>query len=423
MRVTVRGQRPLKGVYHPSGNSNEAIALLAAGMLSQHPTVLHNMPDTMAVQEMIDLVTQLGATCTWDEDRFSVRNEGIGTRFPRGMSEQLPVAAILLLAPLLAQRGYAALEWPAPLGRLHTHLAALRDLGVRVNISGVRIELYATPWQTADIVLTETSVTATALICMLAATQDAETRIYNAASEPHLRSLQQVLVQMGAQIDGIGSNLLTIRGLPSADLGSAEHHILPSHIEVASLAGIAALLPGHITIDPIVPGDLRIIRKVYERLGIRLLTEQTRLHVPEHEQLLTSRREEDVDVEIDTAPWPGFPSDLVALTTVLASQAHGTTLIHEKLFNNRLLFVDKLKGMGAQIILADPHRAVVIGPTPLYADYLDTPDVRTGLALLAAALCTDGEVVIDRAELIARNFAGVIPKLQALGADIRVDVP
>ncbi|MFP4322204.1 MAG: UDP-N-acetylglucosamine 1-carboxyvinyltransferase [Anaerolineales bacterium] len=420
MRIIVKEPRPLTGTYQPSGNSNEAIALLAAGMLSQEPSTLHDVPDTTAVHEMVDFIRQLGGTCDWTGQTVQVRNSGIGTRFPRGASAQLPVAAILLLAPLLANRGYAALEWPAPLGRLHTHLAALRDLGVRVDVSGTRIELHAAPWQEADIVLTETSVTATALVCMLAATQAATTRLYNAASEPHLRSLQRVLVQMGARIDGIGSNLLTIHGV-AGGLAGAEHQILPNHIEIASMAGIAALLPGHITIEPVVPEDLRIIRKVFARLGITLLSDGPRLHVPEHQQLLTSRREEDVDVEIDTAPWPGFPSDLVALTTVLATQAQGTTLIHEKLFSNRLLFVDKLKSMGAQIILADPHRAVVIGPTPLQAEYLDTPDVRTGLALLAAALCAKGDVVIDRAELIARNFADVVPKLQALGADIMVE--
>lgn len=420
MRLIVQGRSPLKGVYTPSGNSNEAIALIAASLLTSEKVILHGVPTTTAVQVMLRMAEQLGSSVQWAASTLQLQTPRITERLLNPIASDRPVASTLLLAPILAHREHATLEWTEPLGRLHTHLTALRDLGIKIDIQGQVINLTAKRWTSQKIVLTETSVTATALICLLAAVLGEETTVYNAASEPHIRSLQHLLVKMGVQIEGIGSNLICIRGKADG-LGGAIHTVQVGHIEIASIAALAALLPGRVTIDPVIPEDMLIIHKVFERLGIKLDFEDHKLHVPGGQPLEISRREEDVDVAIDTAPWPGFPSDLVAITTVAATQANGTTLIHEKLFNNRLLFVDKLKAMGAQIVLCDPHRAVVVGPTPLRAEYLDNPDVRVGLGLLGAALCAEGQVIIDRAELIERSFENVIGKLQALGADIKVE--
>jgi UDP-N-acetylglucosamine 1-carboxyvinyltransferase len=418
LRIRVQGQNPLKGTYTPSGNSNEAIALIAASLLTTEEVRLEKMPKTTAVTMLVEHAGEVGTSCVWDNHRLTLRTPKITARkVETALGGSL--GAILLLAPVLARREDATLEWSQPIGRLHTHLTALRDLGVKVDIDGSSIHLSARRWGVRQIVLTEASVTATALVCMLAAMLGEKTVVYNAASEPHLRALQDFLSNIGARIVGGGSNLVTVYGAEKG-LSGASHTVLPSHTEIASIAAIAAITPGHVNIDPVNPEDLRIINKVYERLGINMIFEDDMLHIPDLGPLRISGREEDVDVAIDTAPWPGFPSDLVAITTVAATQANGTTLIHEQLYNDRLLLVDNLKAMGAQLILADPHRAVVIGPTPLRAEYLDTPDVRLGLALLGAALIAEGEAIIDRAEEIERNFEGVIQKLVKLGAKIEV---
>jgi UDP-N-acetylglucosamine 1-carboxyvinyltransferase len=420
MRLHVQGRAPLKGVYHPSGSSNEAISLIAAALLSTESSSLLNVPHSTSVRWMVDLAQELGADLTWQGGQLNLKAPKIATRAIKSDYVNLPVASILFLAPILAQRQFATLEWAGPLGRLHTHLAALRDLGIKIDLQGSTLHLKAEKWDKQQIILTETSVTATALICMLAAALGEETQIYNAASEPHLRALQHFLSQMGAEISGIGSNLLSIKGQPGG-LKGASQTVQANHIEIASVAIIAAITRGHVHIQQTPRQDLRIIHKVYERLGMQLIFQEDTLHIPEQEGLQISRRDEDVDVAIDTAPWPGFPSDLMPIVTVAATQADGTTLIHEKMFNNRLLFVDKLKSMGAQIVLADPHRAVVIGKTALQGEYLDTPDVRIGLAMLAAALCAEGESIIDRAELIERHFEHGVDKLIKLGAQMQVE--
>jgi UDP-N-acetylglucosamine 1-carboxyvinyltransferase len=231
-----------------------------------------------------------------------------------------------------------------------------------------------------------------------------------------LQQLARLLELMGAQVHGVGSNMLRIFG--KFPLHGADITIDADHIEAASIAAIAALSGGRAEIKLITPNHLRMIGKIYNRLGLILDMDTQSVFIPKHTQLTVSNREEDVDSSIETAPWPGFPSDLVAIATIIATQARGTSLIHEKLFNNRLLFVDKLKAMGAQIVLCDPHRAIVVGPTPLYAIYMDSPDVRSGLGMLGAALIAHGETVIDNAQVLNSNFEGVITKLKGLGAKI-----
>ena len=254
---------------------------------------------------------------------------------------------------------------------------------------------------------------------MLATCLGKETIIHNAACEPHIRELCELLEMMGVHIEGVNSNVLRILSPPN--LTGASSSIGPNHIEAASIAAMTALTGGRVQIKGICPSDMRMIAKIYERLGIQLDLDEGEIFVPRHKQLAVLNREEDVDSSIETAIWPGFPSDLVAVATVIATQARGTSLIHEKLFNNRLLFVDRLKAMGAQIVLCDPHRAIVVGPSPLYGIYMASPDVRAGLGLLCAALIASGTSTIDNAQVIEHSFGDVIHKLQGLGAQITVE--
>ncbi len=418
MRIRVEGRQPLRGTYRVSGNSNAAMALIAASMLTDAPVTLSNVPDTASVGVMLEVGESLGLGVERQDGQITLRaDQMVGRGLDHEQTEAVTTGTLLFLAPILARRRHARIEIDYAISRLHTHLTALRDLGVLVKIDGGVIDLEVQPWDEREIVLMQTSVTATALVCMLAATLGRRTTILNAASEPHISNLLQLLSIMGAQIDGAGSNLLTIGGCEQ--LHGASIGVVPDHVEAASVAAIAALTGGRLTIEGTCRRDMRLIAKVYERLGLQISLDEDALVVPVHERFVTSSREEDVDVSIESAPWPGFPSDLIAMATVVATQAWGTVLVHEKLFNNRMLFVDKLKAMGAQIVLCDPHRAIVVGPTPLVGEYIDSPDGRTGLAMLGAALGASGETVIDNAQTFNRYFDHVIDKLVALGARIK----
>lgn len=420
MLIRVEGRQPLNGTYRPSGNANAALALIAAALLTDQPVTLHNVPKTASTHAAISAASAMGVSVTWtDEATLMIKADQLTRRVLTHEDTDVSLGTMLLVAPLLVRRQVARLELDFPLNRIRPHLEALRDLGLDVVNSSGAVEIKAATWEKRDITLTQASVTATAIIMLLAARLGKETVIYNAACEPHVQELAHMLTAMGARIDGIGSNLLRIYGVPQ--LNGTECTVGADHIEAASIAAMAALTGGRVQIDGIRGRDMRAIAKIYWRLGIQLDVDDSTIFVPRHETLNVSNREEDVDSSIETAPWPGFPSDLVAVATVIATQARGTSLIHEKLFANRLLFVDKLKAMGAQIVLCDPHRAIVVGPTPLRSVYMDTPDVRAGLGLLAAALAADGVSNIDNANVIEHTFAGVISKLQALNAKITVE--
>lgn len=421
MRIIVHGGHPLQGTLTPSGNSNAALSAIAAALLTDQPVTLDNVPDTRSTAQMIDAASALGSSITRDDSTLTLHTPALHTRsLDHDMTEQ-QVSTVLFLAALLARRRHARLEITYPINRLHTHLTALRDLGADVRVTGDVIDFQIAPWEQRDILLLQTSVTATALVCMLAARMGGETIIRNAASEPHMQDLLHLLETLGAQIDGAGSNVLRIRGTEQPTSGSVT--LAPDHVEIASIAAMGAITGGALTIEHVNPAQLQLIARVFKRLGVNLFFNGNTLMLPVHDNLTVSQLEEEQDVPIETAPWPGFPSDLVAMATVVATQARGTTLIHEKLFANRLLFVDKLTSMGAQIVLCDPHRALVVGPSPLHGDYMDTPDVRTGLALLGAALCSESSVTIDNAQLIERTFENVIGKLITLGASIEVVQP
>jgi UDP-N-acetylglucosamine 1-carboxyvinyltransferase len=421
MRIGIQGKQPLRGTYQPGGNSNAALALIAASLLTDQPVTLTNVPASASVQVMLEVAEILGTQVAHPEDdprTVRLTTPAVKTRVLSREMTGAKVGVVLFLAALLARREHIHLEIDYPISRLYPHLTALRDLGCRVTVSSGEVEVRLVPWERRDLILVQTSVTATAMVAMLAAANPGETVIHNAASEPHVRDLLIMLQAMGAQVDGIGRNLLRIQGRQG--LRGTTQAIAPDHIEVASVAALAALTGGRVDIEGVQTADLRLIARTYERLGLRLDLDEGHVHVPRHETFSISSRDEEVDVSIETAPWPGFPSDLVGIATLIATQAQGTILIHEKLFKDRLLFVDKLKGFGAQIVLADPHRALVVGPTPLHADYLDSPDIRTGLGLLGAALCAEGETIMDGAEMLDWNFDGLLPRLEALGARFRV---
>jgi UDP-N-acetylglucosamine 1-carboxyvinyltransferase len=425
MRICVEGRRPISGIYKPSGNPNAAQALLAAALLTDAPVTLRNVPDTSSTRAMIDTARRLGATIEAAEDGAApaetvvIQSSQLTRRVLTQSETDISTGAILFVPPLLIRRQHVRLELDFPLNRIRTHLEALRDLGVDVVTSSGAVEFKAATWDKGQVILTQASVTATAMAMMLASRLGRETVIYNAACEPHVQALAHTLAQMGAHVEGIGSNRLCVYG--ASELKGADITIAPDHIEAASVAAIGALCGGRVQIEGVGRDDLGIIDKIYKRMGIEMDFDDTTWFIAKQDMLYLSNREEDVDSSIETAPWPGFPSDLVAVATVIATQARGTSLIHEKLFNNRLLFVDKLKAMGAQVVLCDPHRAIVVGHTPLHGIYIDSPDVRAGLGLLAAALAADGQSIIDNAQVIENSFANIFDKLRTMNAGIEVE--
>ncbi|MBE2182167.1 MAG: UDP-N-acetylglucosamine 1-carboxyvinyltransferase [Anaerolineae bacterium] len=420
MRIRIEGKTPLSGKIHPSGNSNSAQALVAAALLGDQPITLRNYPDTISARRMVTHAQELGATAEWsDKSTVTITANQLTRRTLDQNETDSSVGTLLFVAPLVCRRGYARLELDYPLNRIRTHLDALRDLGIDVLVSSGAVDLKSSTWEQKDILLTQTSVTATAIVMMLAAYLGNETTIRNAASEPHIEDLGGLLNDMGARVEGLGSNVLIVHG---AELhNSASYTVSYDHIEAASIAAVCAVTGGRAQIEGVQPKHMRLISRIFWRLGINFDLDDGTLYVSKHENLIVSNREEDVDASIETAPWPGFPSDLVAVATVVATQARGTSLIHEKLFSNRLLFVDKLKSMGAQIVLCDPHRAIVVGPTPLRGTYMDTPDIRAGMGMLAAALIADRTTVIDNAQVLDYSFSNILEKLTSLNAKITIE--
>ena len=420
MRIRVQGGQPLSGTYIPSGNPNAAKTLLAAAMLSAQPSTLRRIPHNTSTQNIIAAAQQLGATLTWpDAHTLTVEAPSIRKRVLDADTVSGAVGALLFLAPLLARRRHVRLEVALPLSRIRTHLDALRDLGLDVVTVNGGIEISASPWDQQDLILNTPSVTATAITLMLAASLGKETTIRNAACEPHISDLAAMLNQMGANIGGLGSNVLVVHG--GNPLNGADFTASYDHIEIASVAALAALTSGRVQIAPEPDGtlpDMRPILRTYAQFGLTIDADHNAILVPKHKRLRVTTRGENIDAAVETSPYPGFPSDLVTIAAVIATQAHGTALIHEKLFRDRLLFVDTLKDMGANIVLADPHRAIVVGPSPLRGTYIPTPDPRFGLGLLGAALVAHGETVIDNAHRFDYTFEGVLAKLRALNAII-----
>lgn len=417
----IEGGFPTKGTIRASGNKNAALPCIAATILTDHPVVLKNLPEIEDVHVMLDILAELGATVTKlnrpGEYRLQTTNVA-GNEVPLDKA-QLIRASILFAGPVLARTGKVLL--PPPGGdvigrrRLDTHFLALSTLGARIEQDGV-FTITTNKLVGRELFLDEASVTATENAIMAAVLAEGDTVIENAASEPHIQDLCRMLVSMGARISGIGSNILRIRGV--SVLGGTEYRIGSDYMEVGSLIGLAAVTRGDITIENAEPRNLKMIRIAFGRLGIHWESEGSDIHVPSGQNLRVVPDMGGVIPKIDDAPWPGFPPDLTSIVTVVATQVEGTVLIHEKMFDARMFFVDKLIAMGARIVLCDPHRAVVSGPARLRGSELVSPDVRAGMAMVIAALCAEGESVIQNVYQIERGYESLTDRLQSLGAHI-----
>ena len=420
-RFLVRGGQSLRGSIRPAGNKNAALPILASTVLADGPMDLDNIPRIRDVETMLALLVDLGASAEWTGPNL-VRVDARGVR-PKPLDPKLCArirASILLAGPLLARFGTVTL--PPPGGdvigrrRVDTHFLALEQLGASVTV-GDRYELEAKKGLVGnDIFLDEPSVTGTENALMAAVAAKGRTVLRNAACEPHVQDLARALCAMGAQIEGIGSNIYTIEG--GRPLGGAAYTIGPDHIEIGSFIGLAAVTNGAITIDPVRADDLRSVLLGFERLGIRPRIEGSRLTVDADQE---RRIRPDLGghvPKLEDGPWPAFPADVMSTTIVTATQCSGMLLVFEKMFESRLFFVDKLIGMGARIVLCDPHRAVISGPSPLKGGTVESPDIRAGMAMLLAALAAEGSSTIHNVGQIERGYERIDERLRALGADI-----
>lgn len=422
-RFVVEGGRPVGGTLVPAGNKNEALPALAASLLASGPCVLENVPDIRDVRTLVDITSELGVSTSSVGDGGVLRvDAGNLTERPPSLELGSAIRGSFLLAPALLHRTGRA-DLPRPGGdrigrrRIDTHLHALRVLGADVELSERHYRLRLSGrFRGGDIFLDEASVMATENAVMAASVAQGRTRIANAASEPHVQGLCRMLQAMGARIDGVGTNVLDIEGVP--ELRPTRHRIGADHIEIGSFIAIAAMTGGELRIGPVAPDDLRMIRMVFARLGVRANLEDSELVVPGKQELVIQDDQGGAIPKVDDAPWPGFPSDLTSIALVLATQARGTVLIHEKMFENRLFFVDRLISMGARVVLCDPHRAIVTGPAELQGETLSSPDIRAGMALVAAALCARGRSVIMNAHQVDRGYERIDERLRGLGAEI-----
>jgi UDP-N-acetylglucosamine 1-carboxyvinyltransferase len=423
-RFLVQGGRPLRGTVRPAGNKNAALPILAATILADGPVDLDNIPRIRDVETMLALLADLGATAEWSGAN-SVRVDTRGVK-PKALDPGLCAkirASILLAGPMLARFG--AVTLPPPGGdvigrrRVDTHFLALEHLGASVMV-GDRYELEAKGLKGGDIFLDEPSVTGTENALMAAVMARGRTVLRNAACEPHVQDLARCLVAMGADIAGIGSNIYTIEG--GRPLVGTSYTIGPDHIEIGSFIGLAAVTNSDIVIEPVRQEDLRSTILGFERLGIRPKIEGNRLSVSAGQE---RRIRPDLGghvPKLEDGPWPAFPADVMSTTIVTATQCAGMLLVFEKMFESRLFFVDKLIGMGARIVLCDPHRAVISGPSPLKGGTVESPDIRAGMAMLLAALAAEGPSTIHNVGQIERGYERIDERLRALGAEIeRVD--
>ncbi len=420
----IEGGHPLKGRIRASGNKNAALPCIAAALQAAEPVTLRNIPEIEDVLVMLEICRALGASVDrLDRNAWRIDGSGIvAADVPAPLAARVR-ASILFAGPLLARFGRVTL--PPPGGdvigrrRLDTHFLALEELGARIEIDGT-FQFTANKLKGTGIFLDEASVTATENAVMAAALAEGQTIIRNAASEPHVQDVCRLLNAMGASVSGIGSNILAIDGV--ASLHGADFAIGTDYMEVGSFIGLAAVTRGDIVIEGVVPDDLRMMKLAFGRLGISWSIDGDELSIHPGQAMRVVPDSGGQIPKIDDAPWPGFPPDLTSIMTVVATQVEGTILVHEKMFESRMFWVDKLIGMGARIVLCDPHRAVVSGPARLRGDSLTSPDVRAGMALVIAALCAEGTSTIKNVYQIERGYERIADRLRALGARIeRVD--
>jgi len=421
-KFVIEGGAPLAGTVVPAGNKNAALPALAACLLTSEEVVLRNIPRIADVEAMLELLRLLDVKVEWRDDNVvALRADELShSDVDRDYAERIR-ASFLLAGPLLARRGRA--DMPPPGGdvigrrRLDPHLDAFRALGAEVHVDRNYYRLSAPDGMHAcDFFMDEPSVMATENALMAAALTPGSTVIHNAASEPHVQDVARLLMAMGARIEGIGSNLMIVHG--QEELGGADYTIGPDYIEIGSFIALAACTGGELRIKDTLPDDLRMTRLAFERLGCRIEFEGNDAIVPAGQRLRVKSDEGDAISKIEDGPWPAFPADLTSIAVAMATQAEGLILIHEKMFENRLYFVDKLVTMGARVIVCDPHRAVVSGPSRLHGERMESPDIRAGMAILIAALCADGTSEIGNIRQIDRGYERIDERLRLLGARI-----
>jgi UDP-N-acetylglucosamine 1-carboxyvinyltransferase len=416
----IEGGRPLHGRVRAAGNKNGALPILAATLLADGPVTLTNVPRIRDVETMVEILADVGADAEWtgQNDVRIDPTDAHKTDLDPELCSRIR-ASFLLAGPLLARFGRAMV--PPPGGdvigrrRLDPHIHAFSELGVEIEING-RYEMRTDGLRARPIFLDEASVMATENAIMAAVLTPGLTTIGNAACEPHVQDLCRFLVSLGARIEGIESNVLRIEGVPA--LGRGDWRIGPEHVEVGSFIGLAAVTGGDVTIEDVRPQDLISILPAFERLGVHVEVAETSIRVPPGQELVVQDDLGGQIPKIEDGPWPSFPADLTSIAVVTATQARGTILVFEKMFESRLFFVDKLVGMGARIILCDPHRAVVAGPAKLYGERLTSPDIRAGMAMVIAALCAEGVSTIGNIREIDRGYERIDDRLRGLGAHI-----
>ena len=429
----IRGGNHLSGEIIPQGAKNEVLQILCAVLLTNEPVRIKNIPDIRDVNRLIEILEDLGVKIQKNaKGDFTFQADNIHMDYLQSKEFKKDGASlrgsIMLMGPLLAKYGKAYMPKPGgdKIGRrrLDTHFIGFINLGAKYRFEegedfyGVELE-EGKQLKGTYMLLEEASVTGTANIVMAAVLAKGKTTIYNAACEPYLQQLCKMLVRMGAKIEGIGSNLLTIEGVE--ELSGTEHTVLPDMIEIGSWIGLAAMTKSELTIKNVSWENLGIIPDVFRRLGIQLEKSNDDIYIPSQEHYKIQKFMDGSILTVSDAPWPGFTPDLLSIVLVVATQAKGSVLVHQKMFESRLFFVDKLIDMGAQIILCDPHRATVIGlnhETPLRGTTMSSPDIRAGISLLIAALSAKGKSIIHNIEQIDRGYEQIDTRLRAIGADI-----
>jgi UDP-N-acetylglucosamine 1-carboxyvinyltransferase len=422
-KFLIEGGVPLSGTVVPAGNKNGALPILASSVLTDEEVVVGNVPRIRDVQTMLDILSALGVKVEWrgeHEVALCASDVDDTGEVDRDLSEQIR-ASFLLAGPLLARVGRAVM--PPPGGdvigrrRLDPHLDAFRAMGAEHSLNGViTLTSPENGLRAGEVFMDEPSVMATENALLAAALTPGTTVMGNVACEPHVQDLARMLSKMGARIDGIGSNVMTVHGVD--ELGGCTHDIGPDHIEIGSFMALAGVTGGEVRIKDVIPDDLRMIRLVFERIGLQSMLDGADVLVPGGQTLVVSRDLGEYKSKVQDGPWPAFPADLTSIAVALATQCAGSILVHEWMFENRLIFTDKLVAMGADIVMCDPHRAIVTGPARLRAINATSPDIRAGMAMLIAALCADGRSEIANIHQIDRGYERIDERLRDLGARI-----
>ncbi len=420
-KFVIEGGVPLSGTLTPAGNKNGALPILASSLLTEDEVIVRNVPRIRDVEAMIEILAALGVEVCWlGTNDVSLCAAPVHSVEVAPELAELIRASFLLAGPLLARFHRAVM--PPPGGdvigrrRLDPHLDAFRAMGAGVDCGREIVLSAPLGLRPTDVFMDEPSVMATENALMAASLIPGTTMIGNAACEPHVQDLARMLVKMGADIQGIGSNLITVNGTDR--LSGCEHSIAPDHIEIGSFMALAGVTGGELRIKDTVPEDLRMIRLVFDRVGLHSELDGNDLLVPGEQKLVVQADVGEYKSKIQDGPWPAFPADLTSIAVALATQAEGSILVHEWMFENRLVFTDKLILMGADIVLCDPHRAIITGPRRLRGERVESPDIRAGMAMLLAALCAEGRSEIGNIRQIDRGYERIDERLRDLGARI-----